>query len=484
MRRAYLESGIVVVALVTALLPVSSEGSPITFERAYGGPGVDWGESVQQTTDGGYIAAGPYGLLPDSAGAYFVKTDAQGDTLWTRTFNGAYGASARQTSDGGYVFVASAESSGTRPAGIWFIKTDANGETLWTRTYAGEYGPSMVEQTADGGYVISGNTSYFSPGGADVLLIKSDSNGGLMWTSTWGGAGDDVGNSVQQTADGGYIIAANTMSFGAGSQDVWLIKTDSMGDTLWTRTFGGDSFEYAGSANQTPDGGYIVVGATTTPSDSPAVYLIKTDASGDTLWTRTFAGRGWTAGQSGALTRDGGYVIVGFCGSGLPDVYLAKTDSNGDTLWTRSFGGSDFDLGLRVQQTADSGYVIVGETYSFGAGEADFYLIKTDENGNVAVAEPKTSPSRKPVLSVTCAPNPFSGSTRISFSYRSSDSKPLALRVYDVQGRLVSTLAAGETSQAIWDGRDNEGQLLPSGAYLLCCDAAGVHVTARLVLQR
>jgi hypothetical protein len=355
---------------------------------------------------------------------------------------------------------------------------------MWSRIYAGVFGASMVEQTADGGYIITGNTDYFAPDGADVLLIKSDSVGDLKWTSTWGGAGDDVGNSVQQTMDGGYIIAANTMSFGAGSQDVWLIKADSLGDTLWTRTFGGDSFEYAGSANQTADGGYFVAGATTAPSDSPAVYLIKTDANGDTLWTRTFAGRGWTAGQSGGLTSDRGYVVVGVCGSGLPDVYLAKTDSSGDTLWTRCFGGADFDWGLRVRQTTDGGYVIVGETYSFGAGEADFYLIKTDGNGNLAVAEREASPLRKPALSLTCEPNPFSASTVLHLTTGPLDHSANYLRIYDVQGRLVCTLAAGPASQIMWDGRNDAGHLLPSGTYLVRCDAAVEHATTRLVLQR
>jgi hypothetical protein len=486
-RRTRFDFAIVVAVLVAVLLPAYSVSSPMTFERTYGSTGEDLGLTVQQTTDGGYIVTGASDDMSDTAAALLVKTDAHGDTLWTRRFGGtqraAAGEGVQQTTDGGYVVVGNADSSGSGPGGVWLIKTDANGDTLWTRTYAGMDGALMVQQTADAGYLITGNSSYFGPDGADVLLIKTDSNGDLMWRRTWGGTGDDVGNCAQQTADGGYVIAANTMSFGAGSQDVWLIKTDSMGDTLWTRTFGGEFFEYAGSVQQTADGGYFVAGATTTLSDSPAVYLIKTDASGDTLWTRTFGGRGWTAGYSGGLTRDGGYVIVGFCGSGLPDVYLAKTDSNGDTLWTRSFGGSDLDMGFRVQQTADGGFVMVGETYSFGAGGADFYLIKTDENGNVAVAEPKASPSRKPVLLLTCAPNPFSGSTRISLSFQASDSRPLALRVYDAQGRLVRTFAASRKSCAVWDGRDDAGRLLPSGTYMVRFDAAREHATARIVLQ-
>lgn len=487
MRCIRFDAMMVVVVFVAVLLPAHSESSPITFERAYGGPGVDWGESVQQTTDGGYIVTGPYDLS-DSGPAYLVKTDAHGDTLWTRTFGGAQrsatGASARQTADGGYIFVANADSGGSSPGGIWFMKTDAGGDTLWTRTYAGDVA-EMVEQTADGGYVITGNTSYLGPDGADVLLMKTDSSGDLKWRKTWGGTGDDVGNSVQQTTDGGYVIAANTMSFGVGVQDIWLVKTDSVGDTLWTRTFGGSGYDYAGSAQQTLDGGYFVAGATTTPSDSPKVYLIKTDASGDTSWTRMIGGSIWPAGYAGGLTRDGGFIIVGFCqAAGPPDVYLVRTDSNGDTLWTRSFGGPSLDMGYQVQQTADGGYVVCGETYSFGAGEADFYLIKTDENGNLAVAEPKSSPFSKSVLSLGCEPNPFRSSTILHLTTGPLGRSTTHLRVYDAQGRLVRTLAVNQASQIMWDGSDDAGRLLPSGTYLVRCEVAGRHATARLVLQR
>ena len=480
------DSAVVVALLVAVLLPAYSESSPITFERTFGGTGDDLGLSVQQTTDGGYIATGPYDLMSDSGAAYLVKTDAHGDTLWTRFFGGAQcgasGASVRQTTDGGFIFVANADSGGLSPGGIWLIKTDADGDTLWTRTYAGDVA-EMVEQTADAGYIITGHTSYFGPDGADVLLVKSDSDGNLIWRKTWGGAGDDVGNSVQQTTDGGYVIAANTMSFGAGNQDAWLIKTDSMGDTLWARTFGGDGYDFAGSAQQTADGGYFVAGAIATPSDSPKVYIIKTDAVGDTLWTRMIGGPIWPAGYAGGLTSDGGYVIVGFCQpSGPPDVYLVRADSNGDTLWTRTFGGPSADVGYQVQQTADGGYVIIGQTYSFGAGASDFYLIKTDANGTLAVAEPMAEMPRRAVLSLICRPNPFRSSTMMSLS--AWNAKPVSLRVYDAQGRLVRTLTTSRESQTVWDGRDDEGRTLASGTYLVRCDVSGRHATTRVVLQR
>ena len=483
MRRVHTESSFVAAVLVVILLLMFAEASPITFQRTYGGPGDDLGSCAQQTTDGGYIVTGGYGILSDSGFGYLVRTDAYGDTVWTRKFGGAW---VQQTTDGGFVALGGVDSSASGPGGIWLVKTDADGDTLWTRIYPGNNAASMVEQTADGGYVMAGTASYSSPSGGVVFVIKTGAAGDTLWTRTYGGSSDDEGLSIRQTSDHGYIIDAFTTSFGSGNQQIWLIKTDSMGDTLWTRTFGGDSSSYSGWAQQTTDGGYFVAGWTWSYSPSPETYLIKTDAAGDTLWTRRIGGLGWFAGMSGQQVKDGGYIVVGLSEdtTGAIDVYLVRTDANGDTLWTRTIGGPSLDLGVSVQQTADGGYIICGETYSFGAGAADFYLVKTDENGNLAVTEPKSGPSRKPVLSLTCEPNPFRSSTVLHLTPGPLDHSATHLRIYDVQGRLVRTLATSQAKQTMWDGRNDAGQLLPSGTYMVRCDVAGTHATTRLVLAR
>jgi hypothetical protein len=470
------------VVLATGLVP-SFLGAQIVFERYYGGPTDDLGLCVVQTADGGYATAG----VTESFGAggydfYLVKTDSHGDTLWTRTFGGPHddvGWSVRQTTDGGYIVVGGTDTSGSGSSDIRLIKADANGDTLWTRTYGGPLADveQSAEQTADGGYIITGWTTSFGTGGDDVWVIKTDATGDTLWTRAYGGASNDEGNSVVQSTDGGYIIAASTRSFGAGSQDVWLIKTDSMGDTLWTRTFGGDSIDYGGSVQQTADGGYIVAGWTFSYSDAPLFYLIKTDAVGDTLWTKTIGGPGWTEGSSCTQVRDGGYIIAGSCGVGLPDVYLVRTDANGDTLWTRVFGGPDFDGGYSVRQTEDGGYVVAGQTYSFGAGLSDFYLIKTDADGSVTVTEPKASPTRASSLSLTCEPNPCRGRTAVSLKPQTSSSKPLTLRMYDSQGRVVLTRQVSTSPFPLSTSN------LPSGAYFLRLDAGNEHANARLILQ-
>ena len=358
-----------------------ANGPDTLWTRTFGGIDVDEAYSVQQTQDGGYIIAGrTYSHGADSDDVYLIKTDANGDTLWTKTFGGGNydrGFSVQQTKDGGYIIAGCTQSYG---AGyywdVYLIKTDANGDTLWTKTYGGwsdDWGNS-VQQTQDGGYIIAG----YSAG--DVYLIKTDANGDTLWTRTFGGPDYDYGNSVQQTQDGGYIIAGRTDSYGAGYYDVYLIKTDSLGDTLWTKTYGGSDYDASFSVQQTLDGGYIIAGYTKSyGAGYYDVYLIKTDSLGDTLWTRTFGGSDEDEAYSVQQTQDGGYIIAGRTysyGAGNYDVWLIKTDANGDTLWTRTFGGGSYDRGFSVQQTKDGGYIIAGRTESYGAGGSDVWLIK------------------------------------------------------------------------------------------------------------
>jgi len=366
------------------------------WERIYGGSNKDRGEAVAQTTDGGYIIVGAtrsFGAGADDV--YLIKTNAYGDTLWTHTYGGSggdWGYSVAQTKDGGYIIVGTTGSFGAGSFDVYLIKTDAYGNTLWTHTYGGNDGDwgEYVAQTTDGGYIIVGATRSFGAGSFDIYLIKTNAYGDILWTRTYGGSDVDWGYSVAQTKDGGYIIAGETWSFGKGSEDVYLIKIDAYGDTLWTRTYGGKDVDGGHSVAQTVDGGYIIAGFTESyGAGSDDIYLIKTDDHGDTLWTRTYGGKGGDRGESVAQTSDGGYVIVGTTesfGAGKSDIYLIKTNAEGDILWTHTYGGSGGEQGEHVAQTND-GYIIIGSTESFGRGGLTVYLIKTDSLGYSGIKE-------------------------------------------------------------------------------------------------
>jgi hypothetical protein len=348
------------------------------------------GYSVQETIDGGYIICGITTTFNDVGwDVYLIKTNNFGDTLWTKTYGGIesdWGRSVKQTLDGGYIITGWTESFGNGDKDVYLIKTDGIGNIIWTQVFGGvniDKGESVIE-TNDGGFVILGETTSYGNGIWDIYLIKTDHNGDTLWTKTFGGEFSEFGKSVQQTTDGGFIITGSTDTYGFGGVDVYLIKTDVDGNTLWNKTFGSDQDEYGQSVKQTSDGGYIIAGFTYSIEDD--VYLLKTDENGLLLWTKTYGGESMDWGYSVQQTIDNGYIVAGVTnsyGNGDKDVYLVKTNSIGDTLWSKAFGDIDIDFGHSVQQTSDLGYIITGVSTSFENGDTFVYLIKTDEDGIV-----------------------------------------------------------------------------------------------------
>ena len=355
------------------------------WTKTYGGNNDERGKSVQQTTDGGYIIVGYIYSVETLSDVYLIKTDADGNEQWSQTFGGIsndHGNSVQQTIDGGYIIVGATSSFGAGSYDVYLIKTDANGNESWSQTFGGgDYDQgNSVQQTTDSGYIIAGRTGDYPCGG--VYLIKTDADGNESWSQTFGGDDFDFGYSVQQTNDNGYIITGCTSDYLFSYEDVLLIKTDSNGDILWTQTFGGDGGDLGYCVQQTYDGGYIIVGTTCYGAvGSSNVYMIKTDANGNETWMQAFGGDNDDSGRSVQQTLDGGYIIAGHTynfGTGDSDAYLIKTDPNGNETWSQTFGGNDSDYGWSVQQTYDGGYIITGWTFSYGAGESDVWLIRTD----------------------------------------------------------------------------------------------------------
>jgi len=290
-----------------------------------------------------------------------------------------------QTSDGGYALTGHTISSGGVEGGedFWLIKTDAYGTAVWNRTYGGaslDVAYSVV-QTDDGGFALGGETWSFGTGWDNAWLVKTDDNGIIEWNQTYCRSNYSPAFCLAKTSDGGYVLAGRTASernFGDG--DFWIIKTDSFGRMQWDNTYGGPGEETAHSVVQTIDGGYAITGLTNSFGEGGFdTWLVKTDSNGEMEWNHTYGGANddWATsiGQIGA----NGYMFSGYTrsfGEGAADFWLVKTDNLGNVEWNETYGGKSEDIAASFAQTTDGGYALAGFTESFGVGSRDFWLIK------------------------------------------------------------------------------------------------------------
>ncbi|TAN46128.1 MAG: hypothetical protein EPN22_00065 [Nitrospirae bacterium] len=365
------------------------------WAKTFGGSGKEEAYSIEQTSDGGYIAAG----YTDSFGAgnedfWVMKLDGSGNIQWQKTYGGIdsdWANSIKQTSDGGYIVAGVTYSFGAGSADMWVLKLADNGSVQWQKTYGGTDSDfaNSVQQTSDGGYIVAGVTYSFGAGSADAWILKLTSNGSVEWEATFGGAGNDFANSVQQASDGGYIVAGDTDSF-YGNRSVWVFKLNSVGGAEWEGIYEGTSFDFANSVQQTTDGGYIVAGYTwSSGAGNEDVWILKLNNSGYVQWQYTYGGAYNDWAYSARQTSDGGYIAVGVTYSfnaANGDIWVLKLNSNGAIQWQNSYGAAGGDGAYTIRQTSGGGYIIAGVTYSFGAIGGDFWILKLNSDGSIAFA--------------------------------------------------------------------------------------------------
>jgi len=322
---------------------------------------------------------------------------------WNQTYGGYgndFAFSVDEADDGGYVVAGSTDSMGV---GIdaWLFKTFPNGTLQWMKNYGGlgyDYA-TCVEQTNDHGYILTGATKSYSLDGCfDMWLVKTDSNGNMLWTKARTTNGTEVANSVEQTSDGGYIMAGSYDGDPAPIpwSSVLLVKTNGTGYEEWSLSWGGNATDVAYSAVETKDGGFIAAGSTIDYYNidkdgnltfaSTDALLIKTDWGGNIEWNKTYGGPDSVEQfYSIQKTYDGHYIAAGYTnssGTGSFDFWLVKIGTDGSVMWERAFGGLDDEYAYSVQQTSDDGYIVAGPTYSSSYTSPDFLIVKTDSNGN------------------------------------------------------------------------------------------------------
>jgi hypothetical protein len=472
--------------------------SQITFEKTIGGDLNDYGNAILQTEEGGYIIVGnTYSFGALESDIYIVKTTEYGDTSWTKTYGNSaadYGNDIIETGDGCYIIVGITETYDDLYSAAYLMKIGENGDSLWTKSYwKGSYCRALdIQKTKDGGYIVVGSLQTGSPYTNNFFLLKTDSLGDSTWTRTYGGDEADRAAAVQQTSDGGYIIAGYTESFGADSEDIYIVKTDSNGVIMWDETYGGAGSDYGTGILNAPEDGFIIVGYTDSyGAGYDDCYLLRINNSGDSLWAKTFGGWSHDKAKAICMTDDGGYILVGNTNTYATDVhgyesYVIKTDGNGDSSWVRVYGGNSIDNFLDVIQTSDNGYIAVGFTSSFGLGSSKVYLVKMDENGMVTnITNPKTRKHLSYTLNQNF-PNPFNPSSTITFKIPKSEI--VNLSVYNVSGQKIKTLVNEQKSAGshtvLWNGIDSYNNRVVSGVYFYSIQAGEFYEVRKMILLK
>ena len=312
-------------------------------------------------------------------------------TTFIKSFGGSerdFGQSVIETSDGGYAVLGLTRSFGVSNFDFWMLRLDANGDTLWQKTYGAgdnEFGRSVI-QTSDGGFALAGfiGSGSFGAGTVDGWLLRLDADGNVLWQQTYGGTAYDDAFAIVQNADGGFTLAGGTRSAGAGSADFWVFRVDPSGTLLWQKTFGTPEYDFAFDIVSTTDGGYVITGGVHCFADCD-FWVIRLDADGNLVFEQTYGGSAREFGAAVAATGDGGFVIVGDTESisSSRDAWVIKIDATGGVVWEKAFGGNTSDIANGIAEATDGSLIVTGGDFDPATGVAAPWLMKLDENGNV-----------------------------------------------------------------------------------------------------
>jgi len=453
----------------------------IMFQRHYGGSGDDGGNSVIQTSDGGYLVAG----LTDSWGAgskdiYLIKTNEYGDTTWTKHYGGYNwddAAAVIEGTDNNFYITGGVSSFGNGATDAFLMKVSSVGDSVWLKTYGGTEDDDGYDllQCNDGGFMITGASCSFAIGFSSVYAIRTDANGDTLWTRTYEKEDFNGAYSVIQTTDNGFLFAGVTGTAGSSTYDCYVVRINSAGDTLWTKTYGGSSYDVMTCVCKLTDGNYLLSGATWSfGAGGYDMYLIKIDTNGGVIWEKTYGG---TANDYGyyCIASSFGAVIVGETssfGHGGSDAYMVAVNQNGDTLWTHVYGGADDDLVNCIKETTDGGYIMSGLTYSF-SGTMDAYLIKTRSDGYAGIEY-----NEMPEITINVYPNPCCEILNIRASIFSESD--VTVELLNLQGQKLLGERIIQTS-------NNQVSLnvsaLPSGIYYVSLFSGENQISKKIIIN-
>jgi len=458
----------------------------LQWTKTIGGAQQERCHSVQQTSDGGYIVTG-YTSSYSTAGfdIFTVKLDASGNILWNKVIGGILseeGNSIQQTTDGGYIIGGVTNSFGAGNNDAYVVKLDVSGNLVWAKTIGGASSDRCVEirQTTDGGYFFGGYTLSFGQGNSDFYAVKLDASGNLQWSKTIGGSGNEYCNSVKQTTDGGYILSGNTTSFGAGG-DVYAVKLDASGSLIWARTVGGTDGDGGYSVIQTTEGGFVILGFTISFGLGIDMYLAKLDTWGNLQWSKSIGGQNEERGFSIIQLNDGGYLAAGFTssfGAGSSDIYLVRLDANAVTcsniLTASSQTSSGGSLGspntLIYAPTVNS--VTVAVSTNSGGASTTLCLVGIKPVSNEIPVSYFLNQNY---------PNPFNPASKIRYGIPLSGNAEL--KVFDITGREMAVLVNEHHVPGIYEA-EFDWSHYSSGVYFYTLKSGEFAETKKMILTK
>lgn len=467
----------------------AAQAPDTVWTRAYGGYEADMGNAFIETSDGAFLIVGSTSSFGENGDIYLIKINSQGEWFFNYNYGGIGSENALsvvESYDGGYILSGYSRFYANNYNNLFLGKTDSDGNLIWSQVYVNsgsqDYGQSVLE-TSDQDIVVAGYTRHYNPTNKNVILMKTNARGDSIWYHEYGSDGEDVGQSVVQTNDNGYVIAGWTTSYGIGSGDIYLIKTDSDGNQLWYRTYGYQNWEEASCVIQTSDGGFAIIGRTDSGGNGWwDVYLVKTDSSGTMQWWQTYGGDDWDGGHSVEETDDGGFLLGCYTfsfGAGDCDYYLIRTDSLGNEVWHKTLGDSSSDWGYSAIYASDGNIYFMGDSWSYGHGSVDIYLVKLQGDMTDAYDYAITNPKSFQLLQNF--PNPFNAATQIPFNLPGKSD--VLIEIYNVLGQKVATLFEGRAEAGYrtitWDADSN-----PSGVYFYRIKAGDKTDTRQMVLLR
>lgn len=491
--------------IVIAFLAICSlQAQPDTiWSRSYGGQYADGGRAVIEAIDDGYIITGyTYSYGYGYADIYLLKTDYDGNVIWTNDFGGAnmeYAYDLCHSVEGdGYIIVGYTATFGPGSKDFYMIRTDLSGDGMWAKMFGGEgveIAKSIVS-TSDGNYLICGSRQDSISVEDDIYVVKVEPNGNLIWEKIFGSEHSEMGEDIIETSDGNILIAGSTGLYdipgnnSGRNRDMYLLKIDQEGNFLhdgiyWVMEGNQGAYDDGYAVCENEYGEYYIVGGCSRESvEVMDIAVVKTDSDLNVIWKNNFEineSQFYDFAKVAVIQVSGGGILV--CGSFKyaatldNDLFLMKIDSAGNEEWSGYYGGDGSDAAYAIEQTQDGNFVMAGHTSSYGAGSFDVWLLKFDletgvqNNFNIDKSDFKVYP------------NP--GDSQITIKYKIESKIDVHISVMDSSGKIIRILKDNIQNEGEyrvkWDGKDNNGNDAPSGIYFCKLKLGAENMSKRIV---